>query len=113
GALVREADVLHSLTPAGNEVTNNSIHHFSRHQQTAAYGISLGGVGNRAANNLISDASHQAVFLGGNDHIFELNIVRNVVTETDDAAAVYKGRDPSCRGNIIRHNFFADIGSPR
>ena len=51
-------------------------------------------------------------FIGGNDHVFELNIVRNVVTETDDAGAVYKGRNPSCRGNVIRHNFFADIGSP-
>jgi hypothetical protein len=69
-------------------------------------------VGNRAANNLIHDAPHQAVQISGNDHVLELNIVRNVVTETDDAGAVYKGRNPSCRGNIIRHNFFADIGSP-
>jgi hypothetical protein len=34
------------------------------------------------------------------------------VTETDDAGAVYKGRNPSCRGNVIRYNFFSDIGSP-
>jgi hypothetical protein len=39
-------------------------------------------------------------------------VVRDVVTETDDAGAVYKGRNPSCRGNVIRHNFFRDIGSP-
>jgi hypothetical protein len=113
GGIILDGGDRKTLTPGGHEATNNRIHHFSRHQQTAAYAISLGGVGNRAANNLISDAPHQAVFLGGNDHIFELNIVRNVVTETDDAGAVYKGRNPSCRGNIIRHNFFTDIGSPR
>ncbi|MEA2734456.1 MAG: hypothetical protein QOE14_907 [Humisphaera sp.] len=112
GGVILEGGDRKTLTPAGHEATNNRIHHFSRHQQTAAYAISLGGVGNRAANNLISDAPHQAVFIGGNDHVFELNILRNVVNETDDAGAVYKGRNPSCRGNIIRHNFFADIGSP-
>ena len=112
GGIVMEGGDRKTLTPAHHQVTNNRIHHFSRHQQTAAYAIVLGGVGNRAANNLIRDAPHQAVLINGNDHIFELNIVRDVVTETDDAGAVYKGRNPSCRGNVIRHNFFADIGSP-
>jgi hypothetical protein len=112
GGLLVEGGDRKTLTPAGHQITNSRIHHFSRHQQAAAYGIILGGVGNRAANNLIHDAPHQAVLINGNDHVFELNVVRNVVTETDDAGAVYKGRNPSCRGNVIRHNFFQDIGSP-
>ncbi|MBA3272550.1 MAG: right-handed parallel beta-helix repeat-containing protein [Chthoniobacterales bacterium] len=112
GGLVLEGGDRKTLTPGKHEAINNHIWNFSRHQQTGAYGISLGGVGNRAAHNLVHDAPHQAIYLGGNDHIFEFNIVRNVVTETDDAGAVYKGRNPSCRGNVIRHNFFKDIGSP-
>jgi hypothetical protein len=32
---------------------------------------------------------------------------------SDDAAALYKGRNPSCCGNMIRYNFFSEIGSPR
>jgi hypothetical protein len=52
------------------------------------------------------------VAIQGNDHLFEYNVVRNVVTETDDAGALYKGRNPSCRGNVIRYNFWRDIGSP-
>ena len=64
--------------------------------------------GSRAAHNLIHDAPHQAVALQGNDHLFEYNVVRNVVTETDDAGALYKGRNPSCRGNVIRYNLFID-----
>ena len=31
---------------------------------------------------------------------------------TDDCGAYYKGRNPSCRGNVVRYNFWYDIGSP-
>ena len=48
----------------------------------------------------------------GNDHIFEYNVVHHICTETDDCGAYYKGRDPSCRGNIVRYNFWHNIGSP-
>jgi hypothetical protein len=100
-----------TLTPAGHEANDNHIWNFSRHQLTGAYAISLYGVGNRAAHNHIHDAPHQAIFIGGNDNVFEYNAVDTVVTETDDAGALYKGRNPSCRGNIIRYNFWRDIGS--
>jgi hypothetical protein len=100
-----------TLTPAHHQASNNHIWDFSRLQLTGAYAIVFDGVGNRAAHNVIHDAPHQAVLIGGNDHVFEFNIVRNVVTETDDAGGVYKGRNPSCRGNVIRSNFFSDIGS--
>ena len=112
GGLVLEGGDRKTLTPAGHEAINNHIWQFSRHQLTSAYGLILGGVGNRAAHNLIHDAPHQAVALQGNDHVFEYNVVRNVVNETDDAGALYKGRNPSCRGNVIRYNFWRDIGSP-
>jgi hypothetical protein len=44
--------------------------------------------------------------------VFEYNVVHHVVTETDDAGALYKGRNPSCRGNVVRYNFWHDVGSP-
>ncbi|MDB6026118.1 MAG: hypothetical protein JWM68_2341 [Verrucomicrobiales bacterium] len=112
GGLILEGGDRKTLAPAHHEALNNHIWGFSRHQLTSAYGIVLGGVGNRAAHNVLHDAPHQAVFLNGNDHIFEFNTVSNVVMETDDAGALYKGRNPSCRGNIIRYNFWKDIGSP-
>ena len=37
-------------------------------------------------------------------------IVRDVCLETDDCGALYKGRNPSCRGNVIRYNFWHHIG---
>ncbi len=102
-----------TLEPAGHEAVNNHIHHFSRHQLTYANALTLQGVGNRATHNLIHDAPHQAVSIAGNDHVFELNEVHRVCTETDDCGACYKGRNPSCRGNTIRYNFWHHIGSPR
>ena len=112
GGLVLAGGDRKTLTPAGHEAVNNHIWRFSQHQLTYANGITLGGVGNRAAHNLIHDAPHQAIGISGNDHIFEYNVVHDVCTETDDCGALYKGRNPSCRGNIIRYNFWHDIGSP-
>jgi hypothetical protein len=112
GGLLLEGGDRKTLVPAGHLAVNNHIWRFSQHQFTSAYGLVLGGVGNRAAHNLVHDAPHQAIGINGNDHVFEYNIVRNVVTQTDDAGALYKGRNPSCRGNVIRYNLWRDIGSP-
>ena len=100
-----------TLTPAGHEATNNHIQRFSQLQLTYALAITLSGVGNRAAHNLIEDAPHEAVTISGNDCVFEYNIVRNVCTETDDSGAFHKGRNPSMRGNIIRYNYWCGIGN--
>ncbi len=112
GGLVLGGGDRKTLSPAGHEAIYNHIWRFSEHQFTSAYGLSFEGVGNRAAHNLIHDAPHQAIFVGGNDHIFELNEIHTVCTETDDCGALYKGRNPSCRGNMIRFNYWHDIGSP-
>jgi hypothetical protein len=101
-----------TLTPAGHEALNNHVWRFSRHQVTYASGIFLQGVGNRAAHNLIHDAPHMAAGVGGNDHVFEYNVLHHVCTETDDSGAFYTGRNPSCRGNVLRYNFWHHIGSP-
>jgi hypothetical protein len=101
-----------TLTPAGHEALNNHIWRFSRQQLTYASAISLQGVGNRAAHNLMHDAPHMAVGISGNDHVFEYNEIHHVCTETDDSGALYTGRNPSCRGNLVRYNFWHNIGSP-
>jgi hypothetical protein len=102
-----------TLTPARQVLENTHIWNFSVHQLTYASAIHLTGVGNVARHNLIHDAPHQAVSLSGNDHLFEYNVVSNVCMSADDAAAFYKGRNPSCRGNVLRYNLWSEIGSPR
>ncbi|MBI3922306.1 MAG: right-handed parallel beta-helix repeat-containing protein [Armatimonadetes bacterium] len=112
GGLVLSGGDRKSLTPGGHAAINNHIWRFSRHKLTYANAIILQGVGNRAAHNLIHDAPHQAIGIDGNDHVFEYNVVHHICTETDDCGAYYKGRNPSCRGNLVRYNFWHNIGSP-
>ncbi|MCQ2391626.1 MAG: right-handed parallel beta-helix repeat-containing protein [Kiritimatiellae bacterium] len=102
-----------SLTPGGNVVEDCLIRDFSMHCFTYASAIRLAGCGNVARHNEISGAPHMAVGLSGNDHEFAFNVVSNVCLSGDDAAALYKGRNPSCRGNLIRYNFWSEIGSAR
>ena len=98
-----------TLTPAGHNVENNHVHHFSRRGRTYNPGISIDGVGNRMAHNLIHDGPHMALSAGGNDHVVEYNEIHNVVEESGDAGAYYVGRDWTQRGNILRHNYFHQI----
>ncbi len=100
-----------TLTPAGLFAVNNHIHHYARLQRTYAGAISVRGVGNRAANNLIHDAPHSAIFYGGNDHVIELNEIHHVAQETSDVGAIYTGRDWGSQGNMLRWNYLHELVS--
>jgi hypothetical protein len=98
-----------ALTPAAHCAENNHIHHYSRWNRTYRPGVSISGVGNRMAHNLIHDAPHQAVSFGGNDHVIELNEVHNVCQETNDAGVMYAWNDWSARGHEVRYNFIHHV----
>jgi hypothetical protein len=100
-----------SLTPCGHTIENSRIWRISRRQRTHAYNVHMNGVGVRLAHNLIHDAPHQAIGLGGNDHIIEFNEIHHSGMESDDCGAFYMGRNPSERGTIIRNNYWHHIGS--
>jgi hypothetical protein len=71
--------------------------------------ISIAGVGSRATHNLIHDAPHMAIDFSGNDHLIEFNEIHNVCRESNDAGAIYAGRDWTMRGTVIRHNYLHNI----
>ena len=98
-----------SLTPAGHVAENNHIHDYGRWYRMYQPAISVTGVGNRAAHNLIHDAPHMGIQFGGNDHVFELNEIHHVCLESNDAGAIYAGRDWTMRGNVIRYNYLHEI----
>ncbi|OHB81924.1 MAG: hypothetical protein A2V98_13665 [Planctomycetes bacterium RBG_16_64_12] len=98
-----------TLTPAGHYALNNHIHHYSRWNRMYQPAISLSGVGNRAAHNLIHHAPHEAMAFSGNDHLIELNEIHHVCQESNDAGAIYSGRDWTMRGTLVRHNFLHHI----
>ena len=62
--------------------------------------------------NRIDDGPHSAIVFGGNDHLIEGNHISRVVTETNDAGAIYTGRDWTTRGTVIRNNLLQNI-TPR
>ncbi len=99
----------HTLEPAGHSADNNHIHHYGRWRPMYSAGLSLNGVGQRATHNLIDNAPHQAISFGGNDHLIEFNEIHSVCFESNDAGAIYSGRDWTMRGTRIRHNYLHDI----
>lgn len=98
-----------SLTPVGHFADNNHIYHYGRWKRMYTPAISVEGVGNRATHNLIHDAPHMAIFFGGNDHVIEFNEIHDVCLESNDAGAIYAGRDWTMRGTAIRYNYLHDI----
>ena len=98
-----------TLTPANHNAENNHVHHYARRARTYHAAISISGVANRIAHNLIHDGPHMALAAGGNDHLIEFNEIHNVVEESGDAGAYYVGRDWTQRGNILRYNYWHDI----
>ncbi|MBN1343831.1 MAG: right-handed parallel beta-helix repeat-containing protein [Phycisphaerae bacterium] len=102
-----------TLTPAGLFAENNHIHHYGRWYRMYQTAVSLNGVGNRASHNLIHDAPHMAIGFGGNDHLIEFNEIHSVCYESNDAGAMYAGRDWTMRGTVIRHNYLHHISGFR
>lgn len=98
-----------TLTPAGHFAENNHIHDFAQVKRVYQSGIQISGVGNRVAHNLIHDAPHMAIGFGGNDHVIEFNEIHDVCLETNDAGAIYTGRNWTMRGHKIRFNHLYDI----
>ncbi len=98
-----------SLTPAGNVVENCHIHDFGEWTRMYVPGVSVGGVGNRIAHNLIHTAPHQAISFSGNDHLIELNEMHSVCYESNDAGAIYSGRNWTMRGTVIRYNYMHHV----
>ncbi len=113
GGIIIQAGDRKALKPAGHVVENCLIRSFSQHLLCYANGLLLAGCGCTARHNEFYDTPHQAIALSGNDMIFEYNVIHHVCLSGDDCGALYKGRNPSMRGNIIRYNFWYDIGSPR
>ena len=94
GGLYLDGGDRRTLTPAHHLAINNRIHNFSRLQLTGAYAITLAGVGNRAAHNLIHDVPHQAILIAGNDNVVEYNIIRKSSPTPRTPARFTRGATP-------------------
>ena len=101
-----------TLRASGHYARNNHIHDFDRWARTYRPGVLVTGVGNEVSHNLIDHSPHNAIQISGNDHQIEFNEIHHVAEETGDVGAFYIGRNWTERGNVVRYNFFHDIGEP-
>ncbi len=112
GGIVLRGGDRKTLTPGNVTAENNHVHRYSRWCHTYRAAVSVGGCGNVVRHNLLHDGHHNAIQLGGNDHVIEFNEVHSVCWNTGDVGAFYMGRDWTARGTVIRHNFFHHISGP-
>jgi hypothetical protein len=98
-----------ALTPGRHFVENCRIFDISRLKRTYAPAVHLDGCGNRIAHNLFENIPSSALRIEGNDHLIELNVIRNVVRESDDQGGLDMFGNPLYRGVVIRWNRWSDI----
>jgi hypothetical protein len=99
-----------TLRPGGHFVENCHFARQGRWSKCYVPAVLIGGVGQRAAHNLIHDHPHCAILFNGNDHLIEFNEIHHIALETGDVGAIYTGRDYTFRGNRIRYNFIHETG---
>lgn len=99
-----------TLTEGNLLIQNANIKNVGRFYRTYNPNVSISGVGNSLIGSVLSESPHSAVVFSGNNHLIKSNTIFNVVTETDDAGAIYTGRDWTSRGTIIERNHFYAIG---
>jgi hypothetical protein len=98
-----------TLTPGRHFVENCRASDISRLKRTYAPAVRLDGCGNRIAHNLFENIPSSALRIEGNDHLIELNVIRNVVRESDDQGGLDMFGNPLYRGVVIRWNRWSDI----
>ncbi len=98
-----------TLTKAENYCVNNHFENFARLTKAYKPAVSIDGIGNLAAHNEMHGSTHQAVAFGGQLNKIMYNNIYDVMSETDDAGAIYGGLAWHTRGHDIKYNYIHDI----
>lgn len=99
-----------TLVPAGNYIYSCEFTNCGRIDYSYRSPVNIDGVGNKVQHCRFNACPATAIYLHGNNHLIEYNEISEACNFIDDQGAIYMGRDPSEFGNIIRWNFFHDIG---
>ena len=99
-----------TLKPGGNYVKNCEFTNCERLDYSYKAPVNIDGVGNKIEHCQFNTSPATSIYMHGNNHIIEYNVINEACNYMDDQGAIYIGRDPSEFGNIIRYNFFKNIG---
>ena len=111
GIYLQSGDKL-TLEPSGCVVENCHIYNLSRIDRTYTPAILLDGAGIKVQHCKFESIPSSAIRLEGNDMLIQLNEFSHCVQESNDQGAIDIWFNSFYRGNIIRWNYFHDIGSP-
>ncbi len=98
------------LTAGNNRIDSSDIARVGGLINATLGAIKLSGVGNSASGNRMVAIPHIAVFFEGNDQKIANNLIDGACTQTEDAGAIYAGRDWTYRGNKVIGNTIMNIG---
>lgn len=100
------------LKASDNEVLNCDISDWGNYHRVYSSAVALDGVGCRLIGNKMYFSPHGAITISGNNHLIEKNEISNVLLEFEDFGAIHSplGKNQLMRGQIIRQNYFHDIG---
>lgn len=110
GAITLKGGSYLTLEKCNFLVENCHMHDLSRIDKTYTPGIYVEAVGVTITNCEFHDIPSSAIRLDGNDHLVQYNEVYRCVTESDDQGAIDMWGTQNFRGNVIRYNYFYDIG---
>lgn len=99
-----------NLVSGGSFFTNNLVHDFSVLKASYGPAVSLNGVGILVDHNEFYSCPHQVIYLEGVGHIMEYNVFHDVVDNAADMGVIYMGRKLTDHDNIVRYNYFYNIG---
>jgi len=100
------------LRRADTVVEDTTVRSWGRYRRCYAGACNLEGCGIVVRRNEFFDAPHMAMRYEGNEILIESNRIHHVVLETNDAGAIYTGRDWTTAGNVLRGNFIHHLGNP-
>jgi len=101
-----------TLTRANSTVEDCRISRFGRFQRCYAGACNMTGCGLAVCGNMFRAAPHMAMRYETNECLIESNEICYVCLETNDAGAIYTGRDWTTAGNVLRGNFIHHLGNP-
>ncbi len=99
-----------TLEPAGNWISDCEFIHCGRLTYSYKCPVNIHGVGNVIRHCNFNESPATEIYLHGNNHLIEFNMIQDACTFMDDQGAFYMGRNPSESGNVVRYNLFKNTG---
>jgi hypothetical protein len=99
-----------TLSPSGLVLEDSELMDFSLISRTFAPAVQADGVGDTVRRNLIFNGPQSGVIYSGNDHVFEDNVMAQLVGEAGDSGFFYTARDFTSQGNVVRRNILIGTG---